>query len=323
MKAYIAGGASGRFLGLWSTLVNAAFSYGGVEMVAVAAGEAEDPRRNIPKAVRRVFWRILFFYVLGSLAIGVLVPYNDEHLINARANGAAGAAQSPWVIAISRAGIKVLPSIINAVILTSASSSANAFLYTGSRYLYAIAQNRQAPRFFLKCSKTGVPIWCVLITWSISLLTYMSCSAGSNTVFTWFQNLTTISTLFTWVSINIAYIRFHAALKAQGVDRNTLPFKSPFQPYLGYSAAIFFGLIIFFNGFDSIAGGWKYKDFITDYIGVPIYFGLYLFWRVFKRTHFRKASEADLYTGKAALDAIVWPERLPRNLLERIWFWIA
>ncbi|KAJ9614195.1 hypothetical protein H2200_002331 [Cladophialophora chaetospira] len=323
MKAYIAGGSTGRFLGLWSTLVNAAFSYGGVEMVAVAAGEAEDPRRNIPKAVRRVFWRILFFYVLGSLAIGVLVPYNDEHLINARANGEAGAAQSPWVIAISRAGIDVLPSIINAVILTSASSSANAFLYTGSRYLYAIAQNRQAPRFFLKCSKTGVPYWAVLVTWSISLLTYMSCSAGSNTVFTWFQNLTTISTLFTWVSINIAYIRFHAALKAQGVDRNTLPFKSPFQPYLGYAAAIFFSLIIFFNGFDSIAGGWKYKDFITDYIGVPIYFGLYLFWRVFKRTHFRKASEADLYTGKAALDAIVWPERKPRNILERIWFWIA
>jgi yeast amino acid transporter len=192
MKPYIAGGATGRFLGLWSTLVNAAFSYGGVEMVAVAAGEAEDPRRNIPKAVRRVFWRILFFYVLGSLAIGVLVPCNDEHLINARANGAPGAAQSPWVIAITRAGIDVLPSIINAVILTSASSSANAFLYTGSRYLYAIAQNRQAPRFLLKCSKSGVPVWCVLITWSISFLTYLSCSSGSNVVFTWFQNLTTI-----------------------------------------------------------------------------------------------------------------------------------
>ena len=70
MRTYIAGGAKGRFLGWFSTLVNAAFSYGGVEMVAVAAGEAENPRKNIPKAVRRVFWRILFFYVLGTLAIG-------------------------------------------------------------------------------------------------------------------------------------------------------------------------------------------------------------------------------------------------------------
>jgi amino acid transporter len=268
MKAYIATGASGRFLGLWSTLVNAAFSYGGVEMVAVAAGEAEDPRRNIPKAVRRVFWRILFFYVLGSLAIGVLVPYNDPNLLSALKTGAAGAAASPWVIAIKRAQIPVLPSLINAVILTSASSSANAFLYTGSRYLFALAQNRQAPRFLLHCSKSGVPYYCVGITCAVACLTYMSASAGSTTVFTWFQNLTTISSLFTWISICTAYIMFYKALRAQGVDRNTLVFKSPFQPYLGYGSLIFFSLVIIFQGFDSIAGGFKYQSFITDYIGV-------------------------------------------------------
>lgn len=320
MKPYIAGGAEGRFLGWWSTMVNAAFAYGGVEMVAVAAGEAENPRYNIPKAVRRVFWRILFFYVLGSLAIGVLVPYNDKNLLDAINNGASGGAESPWVIAIVRAKIHALPSIINAVILTSASSSANAFLYTGSRYLYGLAQIRQAPRFLLKCTKTGVPIWCVLITWAISFLTYMSCSSGSNTVFIWFQNLTTIATLFTWTSILISYIDFHKALKAQGVDRNTLVFKSPFQPYLAYASLIFFSLVIFFNGFDSIAGGWNTDSFITDYINVPIYFGLYFFWKILKRTKWRNPAEADIYTGKAALDAIEWPERKPRNLLERIWY---
>ena len=154
MKTYLSTTPNtGRFLGLFKTLVNAAFSYGGVETVAVAAGEAENPRKNIPKAVRRVFWRILFFYVLGSLAIGVLVPYNDANLLSAQKNDAAGAARSPWVIAIDRAQIKGLPSVINAVILTSASSSANAFLYTGSRYLYALAQNGQAPKFLLNCSK--------------------------------------------------------------------------------------------------------------------------------------------------------------------------
>lgn len=149
MREYVALGNKGRFLGLFSTLVNAAFSYGGVEMVAVAAGEAENPRKNIPKAVRRVFWRILFFYVLGSLAIGVLLPYTEDGLLSAD----PGAAASPWVIAIYRASVPVLPSIINAVILTSATSSANAFLYTGSRYLYALAQNGQAPKFFLRCTK--------------------------------------------------------------------------------------------------------------------------------------------------------------------------
>ncbi|MCJ1300671.1 hypothetical protein MMC08_003468 [Hypocenomyce scalaris] len=303
MKEYISTTPNtGRFLGLFSTLVNAAFSYGGVEMVAVAAGEAENPRKNIPKAVRRVFWRILFFYVLGSLAVGVLVPSNDPQLLNTSGTAAA----SPWVIAVNNAMVPALPSIINAVILTSASSSANAFLYTGSRYLYALAQNGQAPKILLKCSKRGVP-YC-----------------GADTVFTWFQNLTTISTLFTWVSICIAYLRFHAALKAQGIDRNTLVFKSPFQPFTAWFALIFFSIIIIFNGFYAFCP-WDVDSFVTAYVGIPIYFALYIFWKIFKRTKWISPAEADIQTGKAALDAAdsQWPEQHPRNVFERIWFWIA
>lgn len=255
MKEYDSTGDTGRFLGLFSVLVNAAFSYSGVEVVAVAAGEAENPRKNIPKAVRRVFWRILLFYVLGSLAIGVLVASNDKNLLGAQASGAPGAARSPFVIGIQNAGIPVLPSIINAVILTSASSSANAFLYVGSRYLFALAQNKHAPQFLLRCSKSGVPYICVAITSSISLLTYLSVRKGGPTlVFTWFQNLTTIASLFTWCSICIAYIRFHKALQAQGVDRNTLVFKSPFQPYLAWASLVFFAIIILFNGFHVFVG---------------------------------------------------------------------
>ena len=175
---YTVHGSLGRFLGLFSTLINASFSYGGVELVAVAAGEAENPRKNIPKAVRRVFWRILFFYVLGTLALGVLVAYNDPRLLSAQADQAAGAAQSLWVIGIENVGIQVLPSIINAVILTSAASSGNAFLYTASRYLYALALNRQAPRIFLRCNREGVPYVSVAVTASIGLLTYLSAGKG-------------------------------------------------------------------------------------------------------------------------------------------------
>ncbi|KAF2239267.1 hypothetical protein EV356DRAFT_515477 [Viridothelium virens] len=315
---------TGRFLSMFSTLANAAFAYGGVEMVAVAAGEAENPRKNIPKAVRRVFWRILFFYVLGSLAIGVTVPYTAPSLTS----DGPGARSSPWVIAMVNAGIPALPSIINAVILTSASSSANAFLYTGSRYLFALAQNGQAPALFLKCSKTGVPWLSVAFTASFSLLTYMSASAGSSTVFGWFQTLTTISSLFTWVSVCVAYIRFQKALAAQNVDRNSLVFKSPYQPYTAYFALIFFSIIILFNGWEVFTTtdgvkNWDTQDFVTAYVGIPIYFGFYLFWKIFKRTKAVKPSEADIWTGKAAVDAEVWEERVPHNLLERVWFWIA
>lgn len=257
MKEYLAEGDVGRFLGFFSTLVNAAFSFGGVEMVAVAAGEAENPRRNIPKAVRRVFWRIVLFYVLGSLAVGVLVASNDEHLLSAQQSNAAGAAQSPWVIGIQNVGIKVLPSIINAVILTSASSAANAFVYTGSRYMYALAQNGQAPACMLKCSKHGVPYIAVLTTASMGLLTYLSVNknGGAAQAFQWFQNLVTISSLFTWASVCVAYLRFHAALKAKGIDRDTLVLKSPFQPYITWVALVFFCIVILFNGFRVFING--------------------------------------------------------------------
>lgn len=201
MKEYISAGDTGRFLGLFSTLVNAAFSMGGIETVAVAAGEAEDPRRNIPKAVKRVFWRILFFYVIGALAVGVICPSNDQNLLGS----GSSRAQSPWVIAINLAGIRALPSIINVVIISSATSAGNAYVYTGSRYLYALAQNNHAPKVFLYCTGRGVPIYSVLLTASISLLSFMSISASSSVVFEWFQNLTTIANMYEVPSFCISF----------------------------------------------------------------------------------------------------------------------
>lgn len=198
---------------------------------------------------------------------------------------------------------------------------------SSSRYLFGVAQNGQAPRFLLKCSKSGVPYYCVAITASISLITYMSVSTGANKVFLWFQNLTTIAQLFTWSSICIAYIRFRKALLAQGVDRNTLVFKSPWQPYMAYSALAYFSLIIFFNGFKVFTttpwGSDELTSFFTAYIGIPIFFGLYIFWKLFKRSKLVNPANADIWSGKAALDAEVWPEQIPRNFLEKFWYWLC
>jgi amino acid transporter len=167
-----------------------------------------------------------------------------------------------------------------------------------------------------------VPLYCVLITGSISFLTYMACTTGSNMVFIWFQNITTIASLFTWCSICVASIRFHKAMQVQGIDRNMMVFRAPFQPYTAWISLFFFAVIIVFNGFYAFAP-WDIESFFTAYIGIPIYFGLVLFWKVFKKTKWVKPEEADLFTGKAALDAVEWPEDKPRNWLERIWYWIA
>lgn len=113
-------------------------------------------------------------------------------------------------------------------------------------------------------------------------------------------------------------------MKAQGVGRDQLPFQTKFQPYLAYAALFFFAIIIVFNGYEVFTNGnWSTEDFITAYIGIPIYFTLYLFWKIFKRTKPVKPEEADIWTGKAAIDAVVWPEEVPKNVIEKIWFWIA
>ncbi|CZR59425.1 related to general amino acid permease [Phialocephala subalpina] len=259
MVEYCTTGSTGRFLGFFSVLINAAFSYAGVEVVAIAAGETEYPRENIPKAVRRVFWRILFFYTLGSLAIGALVPSNDATLLKARASGVQNGATSPWVIAIVRAGIPT--------------SSANLFFFTGSRYMYALAVQKQAPAIFTKCIKAGVPIYGVGITAIFSLLTYLSLSSGPNQVFLWLQSLTIMATLLTWTSICVTYIQFRRALAVQGIGRDTLVFKVSFQPYGAWFALVFFVVIIIFDGFSVFfPGQWDVYDFVTAYIGIPVFF---------------------------------------------------
>lgn len=123
--------------------------------------------------------------------------------------------------------------------------------------------------------------------------------------------------------ISVAYIRFCAALAAQGIGRANLSFRSPLQPFFSWYALVVFATVTIFNGFDSIAGGFKWQSFITCYIGFPIFFGLFTFWKVLKRTKWREAAEADIQTGKAEIDAVEWPPRVPRNVLEKIWFWIA
>ncbi|RDW58874.1 hypothetical protein BP6252_13350 [Coleophoma cylindrospora] len=316
-----ASGNTGRFLGFFSCLVTAAFTFGGIETVVVSAGETLNPRKAIPKAIRRVFWRILIFYVLGTLAVGVMVPYTDKNLLGAQSSGAPGAAQSPWVIAITEAGIPILPSIINAVILTSAASSANGFLYNGSRYLYALAQNKHAPSFLLKCTKSGIPIYCVGLTGAISLITYMAISAGGANVFAWFANIITVASLFTWGSVCIAFLRFRKAQMIMGLHNEARPFISKFQPYTAYLTLGFCVLIIVFNGFDVfLSGNWNVSNFLVAYIGIPIFFLLYGFWKLAKKSRLIPIAEIDILSGKDEIDQLeaLWIQPDPKNIFEKV-----
>ncbi|KIV81683.1 hypothetical protein PV11_03853 [Exophiala sideris] len=325
MLEYLETGALGRFLAFWKVFISATFSYGGSEMVVVAAGETENPRRNIPKAVRRVFWRIAIFYVLAVFLMGMCVSAKDPRLLNAINSSAPGAAASPFVIAITNGGISTLPSIINAVILSSAWSAGNSFFYASTRILYATALDGRAPAF-LKFERFGVPYACVVATALLSLLVYLNVSSQSADVFFWISNLSAVSTLIVWASVCITYLRFYYGLKHNGIDRSMLPYKSPLQPFLAYFAVCFCIIVAFFNGFDAFfPGHFSAKTFIPPYIDIPIFASLFLGYKIVKRTKFVKLKDMDLWSGKAEIDRLegTWPEVKPRNFVERIWFWIA
>ncbi|KAF9645812.1 general APC amino acid permease [Thelephora ganbajun] len=302
-----------KFLAILSVIVQAAFSFQSMELVAIAASETESPRRNIAKAVKRVFWRILIFYILGVLITGMLVPYNDPELLHETGN----AAQSPYVIAINRARIKVLPHIINAAIFTSAFSAGNSFLYSSSRVLFGLSIRGQAPKIFGRVTKGGLPLISVAFCSLFSLLTFMTVSNGAATVFGWLVNLTTVGGFIGWWVINCTYLCFHYGYKKQGFNRKELLYYSPLQPYLAWWGIFWATFFVVISGLQTWFK-WNTSTFLTFYINIPIFIAMYFGYKVVKKTRIRRWDEMDFVTGIPTPEETEIPEVPPKNIWEKI-----
>lgn len=189
---------------------------------AMAAAETKNPRHTIPRACKRVFARVSIFYILAVLIVGMLVKSSDERL----GDESGTAAQSPFVIAASAAGLKGIPSLVNAIVITSAWSSSNQALLSGTRVLYGLALKRQAPQFFLKTTSWGVPYYCVLLQFAFMFLAFMSLSDGAMTVFWWLVDLVACGCLISWSAILFNHLRLMMAMKKQGLPLSSLPWHS-------------------------------------------------------------------------------------------------
>lgn len=275
-------GSSGHFLGFLAAFVNASFSYIGIETVVIAAAESIDPHYAIPRAANRVTYRIGFFYVLGSFLIGLIVSSANTALVS----GSGNANSSPFVIAIQQAGIKALPSIVNVCILVSAWSAGNSYCWVGSRMIVAMTTDRQLPQIFGKTWSNGVPYWAVITAWLFGPLAYLSLgSGGPAQAFDWLLNLSTVAGLIAWGTLCVCYIRFHRALKVQGISRKTLPWMGPLQPYAAWVGLIGSVIITLINGFGVfLKGEWSTADFIAAYVGIPIFIIPILGWKLVKKT---------------------------------------
>lgn len=219
------GAFANGFKGLCSVFVTAGFAFSGTELVGLAAAETDRPEEAIPRATKQVFWRVTLFYIVSLTIIGCLVSHTSTRLLNGSSSYDASAA--PFVIAIEEAGIKVLPSIFNAVILCSVISVGNSSVYGASRTLCALAECGQAPKILTYIDRKGRPLSSIALSMLVGLIAYVNCAHVGAQVFNWLLALSGLSSFFTWASICGCHIMFRAAWKAQGHTLDELPFASP------------------------------------------------------------------------------------------------
>ncbi|OGE57243.1 hypothetical protein PENARI_c002G04555 [Penicillium arizonense] len=315
-----------KFVGFWSVLIQAGFSYQGTELVGIAAGETENPRKTVPSAIRKTFFRIVFFFILTIFFIGIIVPSNDPSLLTASEGSGASAQNanaSPFVIAANRAGVKALPGIINAVLLTVVLSAANSNVYSGSRILVGLAQEGFAPRWFKKTSKGGVPYWSVLFTAAFGLLGFLNVSDSGATVFNWLLQISGVAGFITWCSLNACHIAFQRALAARNISRDVLPYKAIWQPWFSWYGLFFNCLIILTQGFMSFIPKFQVQEFFINYLSLILFVVLYLGHKLIFRSAFVKPIEADLDTGRTTADNETWETVEPTTWYGKAWRWIS
>lgn len=309
------------FKGLCSVFVTASFAFSGTELVGLAAAETANPRKSLPTAVKQVFWRITLFYIVSLTIVGLCVPYNNPRLLSG--SGSSDATASPFVITISNAGITVLPSVMNVVILIAVLSVGNSAVFGSSRTLAALADQGQAPKILGYVDRKGRPLVSIAIASSLGLIAYTADLGDSADVLNWLLALSGLSAVFTWGSICLSHIRFRRAWRIQGHTVDELAFTS--QPgvigsWIGFAFNVLVLIAQFWTGAWPI--GWEddgasgqAQNFFLAYLAAPIVLAFYLCYKIWYRTPFMRCKDMDLHTGirDLNLDELLKAEREDRS----------
>lgn len=335
------GGDLGRFLSLLTAILIATYAYSGTEIVCIAACEAKDPRKALPKATKRVFWRILLFYCLASFLVSLNIYAGDPRLLRYYYGAAVSASdlednfafhlvggdkclnsfklfagmgngsQSPWSVAFQSAGLCNWSSVVNGVLFVFALSCGNSQLYASSRTIYALALQRKAPRFLRKCNRYGIPYYAVLVASCPALSAFICVSEKATVVF---QNLTSLISsagVIVWFSMCLAYIRFFFGLKKRpdiiSREDKAYPYRSPFQPYMAMIGVFGSGFIILANGYVVfLKGCWNTMFFFSSYGTLILFALLYTGHRIVKGSSMLSLEALDYDSGKRETDIYIW-----------------
>lgn len=236
-----------------------------------------------------MFWRILVFYILSVLLIGLNVPYTYPGLSK------KSTSTSPFTLVFQQVGAKAAGSFMNAVIMTSVISAGNHALFAGTRLMYTLAINGHGPKVFGKLNRNKVPWVAVLATSLISGLCFGASFIGAGQLWTWLQNIVGVSNQIAWASISLASVRFRSAMELQG-KTHLLPFKNWTYPWGPYISMVLNVVLILVQGWSSFAPNFSTVDFVSYYIELAVMLVMCLGWKLWKKTKLVSLNEMDLET---------------------------
>jgi len=213
------------FKGIWLSLSLTLTSYMGVEVIAVTAGEAHNPAESIPRAMRTIVYRLIFFYVLAIVAMLAMTPWN-------RLGTGEGILGSPFVSAFAGVGIPYAASVMNLVVITAALSSCNTDLYLTTRMLFSLSRQGYAPGWVSRLSKNGVPHRALALSTVGMIAAILLAVYAPSRAFLMLYGVAVAGMFFVWAVILLSHIRFRKALPAE-VSRS-LPIKLAFSPYCNW-----------------------------------------------------------------------------------------
>ncbi|EPQ65990.1 Bgt-999 [Blumeria graminis f. sp. tritici] len=292
------------FKGFCSVFVAASFAYGGTELVGLAAAESANPRKTIPKATKQVFWRISLFYILSLLILGLIVPSNNPNLSRASDRETR---YSPFVLSFQLAGIKVLPSIFNAIITLSVLSVANSSTFASSRTIQALCANGMGPAIGAKVDKKGRPWVVMIVVLLFGCISFISEAPDGSIAFTWLLSIAGLSNFFTWGSICFAHIRFRKAWALNGRSTDDLPFTAMFGiigSWIGLGLNILCLIAQFYIAISPISRKATVQTFFEAYLAFPVVCVFFLGYKIHKRqwTAGVDLSSINLDEGRRELD---------------------
>ncbi|PTD11189.1 General amino acid permease AGP2 [Fusarium culmorum] len=278
-------GDLGRLEGFMGALASAAFFVVGPDYISMVAAEAKHPSRYVKTAFKTVYFRFGLFFIGAALTCGIALSHSDPTLVGVHLGDGSGhgtAAASPWVIAMANLGIEGLPHLVNALLFTTIFSAGNTYTYCATRSLYSLALEGRAPASFARPPRTLDSSSAEALTILLALIT------GGGIV--------------DYITMNITFIFYYRACKAQGIDRKTMPYFGYFQPYCAWIALILHTIVCYTYGYTSLAP-FNAKNFFSNYTMQIIAPFSYLGWKLIHRTKIVKPEECDLVWERPAIDA--------------------